>query len=637
MRDGLIKVATYSPINYTLDLENNKNNIIEGIKKAAEMGVKVITFPELSITSYTVGDLFLNQMVVEKSMKMLEEITLATKSVSQIVAIVGTLYVHNNKLYNCAAVINNGKILGIVPKVNIPNYQEFYEKRWFVTPKDENVEITLFNQKTYFGTRLLFNCENIENLVIAVEICEDLWVPNSPSLIHSVAGATIIANPSATDDIVSKSDYRRDLVAIQSAKCICAYLYAGAGCGESTTDLVFNAHNLICSNGKVLIDEEEKSGEINTAIVDVQHLSLDRRKMNTFYKDVEGYKTINFDLNQEVTDLSEYKISKTPFIPASDALMKQRCEKILTLQALGLVRRLQAAHCEHAVLGLSGGLDSTLALLVTIRAFKKANIDLSNILAISMPCFGTTKRTKSNSEKLANAMGVSFKEIDITKAVKQHFKDLEHDETIQNVVYENSQARERTQILMDYANKNNALVIGTGDLSELALGWATYNGDHMSMYGVNSSVPKTLVRHLVNYSASILEENTSKVLIDIIDTPVSPELLPPSGDGTIAQKTEEFVGPYILHDFFLYYFVRCSFSISKIRRLAILAFKEDFSTEIIDKWLEVFVKRFFAQQFKRSTLPDGPKVGSVTLSPRGDWRMPSDAVNISFLEDTKHM
>ncbi len=632
MKDGLLKVATYSPINFTVDLENNKNNIINGIYKASKEGVKIITFPELCITSYTAADLFLNQKLCDKSLKMLEEITLATKEVPQIVCVIGTLFILNNKLYNCAAVIQNGKILGIVPKQNIPNYQEFYEKRWFCTPKDENVEIEIFNQKTFFGTRLLFKCANVENVVIGVEICEDLWVPNSPSNKHCVAGATIICNPSATDDIVSKSDYRRELVSIQSAKCICGYLYVGAGEGESTTDLVFNAHNLICSNGKVLVDEEEKSGHIQSAIIDVQHLSLDRRKMNTFYSDVENYKTILFDLEKEETDLKNYKISKTPFVPSSNALMKQRCEKILTLQALGLMRRLKAAHCEHAVIGLSGGLDSTLALIVTMRAFNKLGLNLKNIHAISMPCFGTTKRTKSNSEQLALSMGVSFKEIDITKAVKQHFKDIEHDENIFNVVYENSQARERTQILMDLANKFGALVIGTGDLSELALGWATYNGDHMSMYGVNSSVPKTLVKHLVSYTASIIETNISKILIDIVNTPVSPELLPPSGDGTISQKTEEFVGPYILHDFFLYYFVRCSFSPKKIQRLAYKAFYNEFEKEEIDKWLNVFIKRFFVQQFKRSTLPDGPKVGSVTLSPRGDWRMPSDAISSIWLD-----
>lgn len=635
MKDGFIKVATYSPINYTLDLDNNKKNIIEGIKDAENQKVKLIVFPELCITSYTAADLFLNQSVVDKSLNILEEIVNFTKETPHIVCVIGTLYVHKNRMYNCAAVINNGKVLGIVPKQNIPNYQEFYEKRWFVEPKDENEEINIFNQKSFFGTRLLFKCSNVDNFIIGVEICEDLWVPNSPSINHCVAGATIIANPSATDDIVSKSDYRRDLVSIQSAKCICGYLYVGAGEGESTTDLVFNAHNLICENGKVFVDKEEESGVIQTAIIDVQHLSIDRRKMNTFYKEIEGYKEIEFEIEKEHTDLTNYNISKTPFIPKSDSLMKQRCEKILTLQALGLMRRLKAAHCNSAVIGLSGGLDSTLALLVTIRAFKKANLDLKNILAISMPCFGTTKRTKSNSEKLATSLGVNFKEINITKAVNQHFIDIEHDESIHNVVYENSQARERTQILMDYANKVNGLVIGTGDLSELALGWATFNGDHMSMYGVNASVPKTLVKHLVTYSASISDEMVAKTLLDIVATPVSPELLPPSGDGSISQKTEEFVGPYILHDFFLYYFVRCSFSVSKIRRLAILAFEDEYDIDTIEKWLTIFIKRFFAQQFKRSTLPDGPKVGSVTLSPRGDWRMPSDAVNFSFIEDTK--
>lgn len=632
MKDGLIKVATFSPINYTVDLENNKNNIIHAIKKAAKEGVKIITFPELSLTSYTAGDLFLNQTLIDQSLEMLSQIVQETIKIPNIVSVVGTPFLLNNKLYNCAAVIQEGVILGIVPKQNLRNYEEFSEGRWFSKPKDENVLINVLDQQTTFGTRVLFNCSSLKDLTLAVEIGEDLWVPNSPSNYHTVAGATIVANPSANSDIVSKGEYVRDLVLNQSAKCICAYLFADAGEGESTTDLVFTGQNLICENGRILVDEEDKSGVLNTTIIDVQRLSSYRRRKNTFYSEVENYKTINFFLKEEETLLQKYKISKTPFIPDSLSLMNERCEKILNLQALGLVRRLKAAHTESAIVGLSGGLDSTLALLVTIRAFNKAKINLKNIQAISMPCFGTTERTKTNSERLAVALGVSFSEIDITDAVKQHFKDIDHDENTHDVVYENSQARERTQVLMDIANKKGSIVIGTGDLSELALGWATFNGDHMSMYGVNSSVPKTLVKHLVSYNATIFNKEVSKILIDVVNTPVSPELLPPSGDGTISQVTEEFVGPYILHDFFLYYFVRCSFTPSKIRRFATHAFKDEFSKEEIDKWLTVFVKRFFSQQFKRSTLPDGPKVGSVNLSPRGNWKMPSDATSTSWLK-----
>lgn len=643
MRDGFIKVATTSPIIYPADVIRNTEQIIKALKKANEQKVKVLVLPELCITAYTAADLFLMNDLQDRALNALEKITKESTKYPNLVAVIGTPLIESNKLYNTAVVICNGKILGVVPKMNIPNYQEFYEKRWFTTPKDENKKINLLGQETYFGTRLLFSSSKIRDFVIAIEICEDLWVPNAPSQNHSIAGATIIANPSATDDLVGKSAYRRDLVKMQSAKCISAYLYAGASEGESSTDLVFTGHNIIAQNGKVFYDSEDVDDfcvncdreRLNTAIIDVQSLSNDRRKMNTFYSNIEGYNTVYFDMDIEKTSLDGLKINQNPFIPSSISQMNKNCEKILNLQSQGLLRRLEAAHCKSAVIGLSGGLDSTLALLVAVRAFEKGNLPLSGIHAISMPCFGTTKRTKTNSQKLAQTIGVSFKEINITKAVRQHFEDIDHDESCQNVVYENSQARERTQILMDMSNKIGGLVVGTGDLSELALGWATFNGDHMSMYGVNSSVPKTLVKHLVTYVANNTE-SIKDVLLDIVNTPVSPELIPPTGDGEIAQITENLVGPYILHDFFLYYFVRCSFSFSKISRLAVHAFKGSYESDFINGWLDTFIKRFFMQQFKRSTLPDGPKVGSVTLSPRGDWRMPSDAPSTDWLNYTKH-
>lgn len=643
MRDGFIKVATTSPTIYPADVIRNTEQIIKALKKANEQKVKVLVLPELCITAYTAADLFLMNDLQDRALNALEKITKESTKYPNLVAVIGTPLIESNKLYNTAVVICNGKILGVVPKMNIPNYQEFYEKRWFTTPKDENKKINLLGQETYFGTRLLFSSSKIRDFVIAIEICEDLWVPNAPSQNHSIAGATIIANPSATDDLVGKSAYRRDLVKMQSAKCISAYLYAGASEGESSTDLVFTGHNIIAQNGKVFYDSEDVDDfcvncdreRLNTAIIDVQSLSNDRRKMNTFYSNIEGYNTVYFDMDIEKTSLDGLKINQNPFIPSSISQMNKNCEKILNLQSQGLLRRLEAAHCKSAVIGLSGGLDSTLALLVAVRAFEKGNLPLSGIHAISMPCFGTTKRTKTNSQKLAQTIGVSFKEINITKAVRQHFEDIDHDESCQNVVYENSQARERTQILMDMSNKIGGLVVGTGDLSELALGWATFNGDHMSMYGVNSSVPKTLVKHLVTYVANNTE-SIKDVLLDIVNTPVSPELIPPTGDGEIAQITENLVGPYILHDFFLYYFVRCSFSFSKISRLAVHAFKGSYESDFINGWLDTFIKRFFMQQFKRSTLPDGPKVGSVTLSPRGDWRMPSDAPSTDWLNYTKH-
>jgi len=634
MFDGFLKVATCSPVILPGDARGSEKKIESAMVRAAQQHVKVLVMPELCITGYTAADLFLQQMLQDKALATLSNLRQLSESLSDLVTIVGAPLVVEGRLYNCAIVIQKGKFLGIIPKQNIPNYQEFYEKRWFSVPKDENKIIKIAGEEVAFGTRLVFQCNQMADFALAVEICEDLWVPLSPSLTHVMAGATLIANPSATDDLVSKDEYRRELVKMQSAKCIAGYIYAGAGTGESTTDLVFTGHSLICENGSLLEESFDNGDNLSINVVDLQKLALERRKMTTFFQDVDGYNTITFDVNIEETDLSCRVINPSPFVPANDREMKRRCEKILGLQAQGLATRLVAAHSKHAIIGLSGGLDSTLALLVTVRAFQRAGFDLSGIHAVSMPCFGTTKRTQSNSEKLAKALGVDFREINITKAVRQHFSDIDHDESLHNVTYENCQARERTQVLMDLSNKLYGLVVGTGDLSELALGWATYNGDHMSMYGVNCSVPKTLVKHLVTYVASIERESVRETLLDIVDTPVSPELLPPEKDGTIAQKTEDLVGPYELHDFFLYHFVRCGFSMSKISRLASRAFAGKYENETINKWLRIFIKRFFQQQFKRSALPDGPKVGSVTLSPRGDWRMPSDAP-LSYWGDFK--
>ena len=634
MFDGFLKVATCSPVILPGDARGSEKKIESAMVRAAQQHVKVLVMPELCITGYTAADLFLQQMLQDKALATLSNLRQLSESLSDLVTIVGAPLVVEGRLYNCAIVIQKGKFLGIIPKQNIPNYQEFYEKRWFSVPKDENKIIKIAGEEVAFGTRLVFQCNQMADFALAVEICEDLWVPLSPSLTHVMAGATLIANPSATDDLVSKDEYRRELVKMQSAKCIAGYIYAGAGTGESTTDLVFTGHSLICENGSLLEESFDNGDNLSINVVDLQKLALERRKMTTFFQDVDGYNTITFDVNIEETDLSCRVINPSPFVPANDREMKRRCEKILGLQAQGLATRLVAAHSKHAIIGLSGGLDSTLALLVTVRAFQRAGFDLSGIHAVSMPCFGTTKRTQSNSEKLAKALGVDFREINITKAVRQHFSDIDHDESLHNVTYENCQARERTQVLMDLSNKLYGLVVGTGDLSELALGWATYNGDHTSMYGVNCSVPKTLVKHLVTYVASIERESVRETLLDIVDTPVSPELLPPEKDGTIAQKTEDLVGPYELHDFFLYHFVRCGFSMSKISRLASRAFAGKYENETINKWLRIFIKRFFQQQFKRSALPDGPKVGSVTLSPRGDWRMPSDAP-LSYWGDFK--
>ena len=538
-------------------------------------------------------------------------------------------------LYNCAAVIFKGKLLALVPKVNIPNYSEFYEARHYTSGKNTDFEIEYAGRKTVLTDKVLFQNKNMPDFTIGVEVCEDLWVAESPSIALAKSGATVICNPSTSDDTIGKAEYRRSLVRMQSGKLCCAYIYTDSGFGESTTDTVYSAQNIICENASLLSESERFTTGITYADIDVQKLMGERRRMSTFCSDNENVRRIYFDMPLTDTKLSR-KFEQTPFVPSAKDDLSRRCKEIITMQATGLATRLAHTGIKNVVLGLSGGLDSTLALIVCVHAFDMLGIDRKNIHTVTMPCFGTTKRTKSNAEKLAEAYNVSFEEINITAAVRQHFIDIKHDESVTDITYENSQARERTKILMNLSNKYGGLVIGTGDLSELALGWATYNGDHMSMYAVNVSIPKTLVRYLTAYEAEISEGELKTVLLDVLDTPVSPELLPPDKNGEIAQKTEDVVGPYELHDFFLYYFVRFGFTPSKIYYLAKHSFAGKYNNDTIKKWLVTFLKRFFSQQFKRSCLPDGPKVGSVTLSPRSDWRMPSDASVRIWLDELEN-
>lgn len=632
MKDGYIKVAAATPKVKVADCPYNTKLIIEEMEDAREKGVNVLVFSELTISSYTCGDLFLQGPLLRDAKKGLLEVREASKG-SSMVIVVGVPYAVGQKLYNCAAVIQNGSILGLVPKTYLPNYSEFYEARHFARGSKKVKEIRIGEEMVPFGTNLLFQCQEMEELVIACEVCEDLWVPLPPSTRHALAGATLICNPSASDETTTKEIYRRNLVSNQSARLISGYIYASAGEGESTQDVVYSGHNLICENGSILAEAKRFTNETIYAQIDLQRLSTERRRMTTFFDEIEEeYVTVPFSMEMKEVEL-ERIYPKTPFIPSDRKERDKRCDEILTIQAMGLKKRLEHTRCQHAVIGISGGLDSTLAVLVTARAFDMLGLPRENMICVTMPCYGTTDRTYQNAITLMKRLGATLKEINIIKAVEQHFQDIEHDETIHNVVYENSQARERTQILMDLANKYNGMVIGTGDLSELALGWATYNGDHMSMYAVNVSVPKTLVRYLVLYYAETTEDKAlTDVLMDVLDTPVSPELLPPV-DGVISQKTEDLVGPYELHDFFLYYVMRFGFAPKKLYRMAKHTFQGEYDTQTIYKWLRTFFWRFFAQHFKRTCLPDGPKVGSVAVSPRGDLRMPTDAsVNLWIQE-----
>ncbi|MBP5595766.1 MAG: NAD(+) synthase [Pseudobutyrivibrio sp.] len=633
MKDGFIKVAAVSPKVRVADVEYNCKEISAYAKSLADKGAKVIVFPELSITGYTCQDLFFQDKLITAAKEGMIKIADTTRNLDAII-FVGLPFEINGKLYNVAAAINGGKIIGIVPKTYLPNYNEFYEARHFYSGKDLETKVVLQDEEVNVTTNQIFGCKSMESLKIAVELCEDLWVPNPPSINHGLQGATLIVNLSASNQIVGKGRYRKELVSGQSARLVSGYVYASAGPGESTQDVVYSAHNIIAENGKILSQSKLfEEGAIMTE-VDCNYLLAERRRMTTFQGNVSNEKYVNtvFDLKKDETSLTRL-IDPSPFVPSSKEERAIRCNEILSIQAMGLKKRLEHIGCKTAVIGISGGLDSTLALLVTAKAFDLLGIDRSGILAVTMPGFGTTDRTYDNAVKLIGEMGGTFKEINIADAVNQHFKDIEQNPANCDVTYENSQARERTQILMDLANKNNGIVIGTGDLSELALGWATYNGDHMSMYGVNVSVPKTLVRYLVQYYADETENVAlSKTLYDILDTPVSPELLPPE-EGQISQMTEDLVGPYELHDFFLYHMLRLSQSPGKIYRLAQLAFSEQYDNATILKWEKIFYKRFFGQQYKRSCLPDGPKVGSVAVSPRGDLRMPSDACANIWLKE----
>ncbi len=636
MKDGFVKIAAAAVDIKVADTVYNAENIIKAIRNAADGGAKIIALPELCVTAYTCGELFLQRRLIDGAEEALEHICDKTAD-CDIIAIVGLPVVDDNRIYNCAAVINGGKIKGLVPKLNIPNYGEFYEGRYF-TAGDREVRFTeLCGQRVPFGANILFKAKTMPELVLAVEICEDLWTVMPPSCSHALAGATVVANLSASDELIAKDEYRKALVCAQSARAYCAYAYAGAGYGESSTDLVYSGDCIIVENGTVLARSEKFKNECVYTEIDLERMVSERRRTTTFCGAPSGgYVTVEIELDTVETTLTRH-IEKYPFVPSDGEKREKRCEQILTIQSQGLKKRLEHTGCKSAVVGVSGGLDSTLALLVTVRAFDALGLDRKGITAITMPCFGTTARTHNNAVHFADSLGVSLKEISVSDAVMQHFKDIGHPEDVYDVTYENCQARERTQVLMDYANSTGGLVIGTGDMSELALGWATYNGDHMSMYGVNAGVPKTLIRYLVDYEAKKTgNDMLKKTLEDILATPVSPELLPPV-DGRISQETEHIVGPYELHDFFLYYLTRFGFAPSKILRLAVYAFDGVYDTEFILGWLKIFYRRFFSQQFKRSCLPDGPKVGSVALSPRGDWRMPSDASVRIWMDELEKM
>lgn len=636
-----IRVAVAVPVIKVADPMFNIKEIASMVKTACEnKKAKVILFPELSITGYTCSDLFNQKALIKGAEEALKILLNETRNFNILIA-VGMPVKADNQLFNCAVLLMGGKILGVVPKTFVPNYNEFYEKRWFASSISRiSDKINLCGQEVSFNENLLFR-DSLSTLCIGLDICEDLWVNIPPSSYHAIFGANLILNLSASNETIGKPDYRREIVKIQSAKCITAYAFSSAGQTESTTDVVFSGHALIAENGAIINEDRfSMDSSIIYGDIDLEKLMNDRIKFNTYMGRRENlnYQYINFELGFSENDCLEREVDPMPFVPSNLEERNKRCKEILNIQATGLYQRMNKIGAKKAVLGISGGLDSTLALLVTVEALKKLKLPLNNIVAVTMPGFGTTSRTYNNALTLMRELGVTTKEISIKQAVIQHFKDIAHDIDVHDVTYENSQARERTQILMDIANKENGIVVGTGDLSELALGWATYNGDHMSMYGVNSSIPKTLVRYLVKWYA---EEETAgeikKALLDVCDTPVSPELLPPDNEGNIAQFTEKAVGSYDLNDFFLYNMIRNGYEPAKIYFLAKKAFKNEFSDEIILETLKKFYRRFFTQQFKRSCMPDGVKVGSVSLSPRGDWRMPSDASYALWLEQLDNL
>lgn len=638
MKDGFIRAAAVTPKIKVADPEYNVQQMIELMNQGYARGVKLMVFPELCLTAYTCSDLFFQSALLEGARKGLERMLEAARG-KDILVFFGMPWEKDGKLYNVAAAIQGGRLLGLVPKKNLPNYSEFYEARHFCPGSEEPVLVPFGEGMVPMGMNLLFRCSNMKGFIVGAEICEDVWVPAPPSTRHCLAGATVIVNCSASNESTGKDEYRHDLICGQSARLVCGYVYANAGEGESTQDLVFGGQNMIAENGNCLVESRRFVNESICGDLDMERLSSERRRLNTFpapeaVRKEGGYMIVDFELSGEEKEGAILRfIDPAPFVPDDEKQRRCRCEEILSIQAMGLKKRLEHIGCRDAVLGLSGGLDSTLSLLVTVRAFDALGIPRTNIHCITMPCFGTTDRTYHNACAMAQKVGADLREINIRQAVTQHFSDIGHDGDRHDVTYENSQARERTQVLMDIANEVMGLVIGTGDMSELALGWATYNGDHMSMYGVNASVPKTLVRHLVRYYADTCgEQELTEVLLDVLDTPVSPELLPPR-EGEISQKTEDLVGPYELHDFYLYYVLRYGYRPSKLYRMALQAFGGRYEGDVILKWMKVFYSRFFSQQFKRSCLPDGPKVGSAALSPRGDLRMPSDACSKLWLEE----
>lgn len=625
MKNGFIKAAAASPELRVADVKFNTDKSIECIKKAAANGAKLIVLPELGLTAYTCGDLFLQSSLIGLAEEELIRLAEETAELD-ILSVVGLPVSKNGKLYNCAAFVKDGEVLGFVPKSNIPNYSEFYEARHF-NVISENTEVMFGGRLIPMGAKMIFSAENMEGFAISAEICEDLWTAAPPSCEHTKNGAVIIVNQSASDEVIGKSDWRRKMIEVHSSKAACAYIYADAGEGESTTDMTFSGNNLIFELGTKLAEAPLFSEGIIYADIDTEKILQERRRVSSFKNGEDGgYKHIYFKTAVEETRLDR-SFERQPFVPSDAAKLTERCEEIFAIQYHGLKKRLKHIGAKTVTIGVSGGLDSTLALLVTAKAFESLGLSASGIIAVTMPCFGTTSRTYNNAVNMIKSLGATLREVNIKEAVTLHLSDIGADINCHDVTYENAQARERTQVLMDIANKTGGIVIGTGDLSELALGFATYNGDHMSMYGVNCSIPKTLVRYLVKYVADSSNTELKKTLYDVLDTPVSPELLPPDENGEIAQQTEEIVGPYELHDFYLYNMVRWGFSKEKIFRMACAAFKDVYSKETIKKWLDIFMRRFFSSQFKRSCLPDGIKVGTVTLSPRGDWRMPSDAVN----------
>ena len=637
MRHGFVRAAAVTPAIRVGDAAYNAQQIRKGMDEAERAGASIVVFPELCITGYTCSDLFLQEVLLRRAKEELLALAEETKG-KELLVFVGLPLEVDGRLYNVAAVLHQGEVKAFIPKTFIPNYSEFYEVRHFTKGPAAPRKITWMpGQACWFGTDVLLACQELPDLVLAAEICEDVWAPNPPSVRHALSGATVLVNLSASDETTGKDEYRRMLIKSQSARLLAGYIYCSAGEGESSTDLVFSGHDLIAENGSILKESPRFGHGMICADLDVSRLKAERRRMTTFeMADGADYVRIPFSLPLRDLELERF-IDPAPFVPSRQEDRRKRCEEIFTIQAMGLKKRLEHTGCKSAVIGISGGLDSTLALLVTSRAFSLLGLSPSLITAVTMPCFGTTDRTYTNACTLTKKLGASLKEVDIKEAVTLHFRDIEQDPACHDVTYENGQARERTQVLMDIANKSGGMVIGTGDMSELALGWATYNGDHMSMYGVNASVPKTLVRHLVHYYADTCgDEELKAVLYDILDTPVSPELLPPE-DGKIAQKTEDIVGPYELHDFYLYYILRLGFEPAKIYRLARKAFAGQYDEETILKWLKVFYRRFFSQQFKRSCLPDGPKVGTVAVSPRGDLRMPSDASARLWLDELEKL